>query len=180
MRRTPVLSIRSISALAISIALSGIPAHAATMDLFTFTSPQITGPLTVTLPSAPTPDSFVPNTSFTLTGTITFEGNTFSGPVSFLSAGGASGGGYTFNGPVLFSGPVANPTFLLGSFNLSGNADLGNIGGVQPVTGTLVISEISAVTPEPESLALTGTGVFALIGYLRRRHRELRHEEILC
>jgi hypothetical protein len=121
------------------------------------------------------------NTSFTLTGTVTFEGNTFSGPVTFLSSGGASGGGATFTGPILFSGPVANPTFLLGTFTLSGNADIGN-GGVQPVTGTLVISQASTTPPipEPTPLALTATGILGLVGYLRRRYTELRHADISC
>lgn len=171
---------RSLSALAISLALSALPGHAATMDVFTFTSPVITGPVTATLPASPTPASFVANTSFTITGTVTFEGNTFSGPVTFLSSGGASGGGTTFTGPVLFSGPVANPTFLLGTFTLSGNADIGN-GGVQPVTGTLVISQATTPPiPEPTPLALTGTGILGLIGYLRRRHTELRSADICC
>lgn len=165
-----MLSLRSLSVLAASVVLGAASARAATLDLFTFTSPQITGPLTVTLPASPVPDSFVPNTSFTITGAITFEGSTLSGPITFLNAGGASGGGTTFNGPVLFSGPDANPTFLLGSFNLSGNADLGN-GGLQAVTGTLVISQVPAtvVTPEPAALALTSTGIAGLIGCLRRR-----------
>jgi hypothetical protein len=171
---------RLISALAVSLALSALPACAATMDLFTFTSPVITGPLIVTLPASPTPDSFVANTSFTITGSATFEGNTLTGPITFLNSGGASGGGTTFTGPVLFSGPDANPTFLLGTFMLSGNADIGN-GGVQPITGTLVISQVGTPPiPEPEPLALTGTGILGLIGYLRRRHVELRHAGICC
>jgi hypothetical protein len=150
------------------------------MDVFTFTSPVITGPLTTTLPASPTPDSFVANTSFTVTGTVTFEGNTLSGPITFLNSGGASGGGVTFTGPVLFSGPDANPTFLLGTFTLSGNADIGN-GGVQPITGTLVISqETTPPIPEPSSLGLVGTGALGLLGYLRRKHHELRHTHISC
>jgi len=175
-----MLFCRTLSALAISAALSAIPAHAATMDLFTFTSPVITGPLTTTLDASPTPTSFTPGVSFTVNGSVTFEGNTLSGPITFLNAGGASGGGTTFNGPVLFSGPDANPTFLLGTFNLSGNADIGN-GGVQPITGTLVISQASTPPiPEPTPLVLTGTGILGLIGYLRRRHGELRHADIYC
>ena len=175
-----MLSFRSISAVAVSVALSALPARAATMDVFTFTSPVITGPLTATLDASPTPTSFVPGVSFTVNGTVTFEGNTFSGPVTFLNSGGASGGGTTFTGPVLFSGPDANPTFLLGTFNLSGNADIGN-GGVQPISGVLVISQASTPPiPEPDSLALTGTGILGLIGYLRRRHRALRDAEIHC
>jgi len=175
-----MLFCRTLSALAISAALSAIPAHAATMDLFTFTSPVITGPLTTTLDASPTPTSFTPGVSFTVNGSVTFEGNTLSGPITFLNAGGASGGSTTFNGPVLFSGPDANPTFLLGTFNLSGNADIGN-GGVQPITGTLVISQASTPPiPEATPLVLTGTGILGLIGYLRRRHRELRHADIYC
>jgi PEP-CTERM motif len=171
---------RSLSALALSVALSAIPAHAATMDLFTFTSPQITGPLTVTLLASPTPDSFVPNTSFTVTASANFEGTTLTGPITFLNSGGASGGGTTFTGPILFSGPDANPTFLLGTFNLRGNADLGN-GGIQAVTGVLNITQVGSTppVPEPETLALTGTAVFGLIGYLRRRHR-VRTSDVCC
>ena len=175
-----MLFCRTLSALAISAALSAIPAHAATMDLFTFTSPVITGPVSATLDASPTPISFTTGMSFTVNGTVTFEGNTFSGPVTFLNSGGASGGGTTFTGPVLFSGTDANPTFLLGSFNLSGNADIGN-GSVQPVSGTLVISQVTTPPiPEPAPLVLTGTGILGLIGYLRRRHRELRHADIYC
>jgi len=173
-----VVFTRSLYALAVSVALSAVPAHAATMDLFTFTSPQITGPLTVTLPASPVPTSFVTGTSFTISATASFEGNTFTGPVTFLNAGGASGGGSTFTGPVLFSGTDASPTFNLGSFNLSGSADLGNIGGVQPVTGTLVISQIAGVTPEPAPFALLATGILGLVGFAG--HRKLLHSQSRC
>lgn len=174
-------SFRWIAVLAVSVALSALPASAATLDVFTFTSPVITGPLTTALDASPTPISFTSGVSFTINGTVTFEGNTFTGPISFLNAGGASGGGNTFTGPLLFSGTDANPTFLLGTFSLSGNADIGN-GSVQPVSGTLVISQAPTTSPVPEpgSLALAGTGVLGCIGYLRRRYCELRHAEIFC
>jgi hypothetical protein len=32
--------------------------------------------------------------------------------------------------------------------------------------------------PEPTCLALTGAGILGFIGYLRRRHREMRDAEI--
>ena len=165
-----MLSLRSVSILAASVVLGAASARAATMDLFTFTSPQVDGPITVTLPASPTPSLFTPNTSFTIDGSVIFEGSTLSGPITFLNAGGATAAGTTFNGPILFSGPDANPTFLLGTFNLSGNADLGN-GAIQSVTGTLVISQapIIAPIPEPAELALTSTGIAGLIGCLRRR-----------
>jgi hypothetical protein len=174
-----MLSFRPISAIAISVVLSALPAHAASLDTFSFTSPVITGPLTTTLDASPTPTSFIPGVSFTVDGTVSFEGNTLNGPITFLNSGGASGGGTTFSGPLLFSGPDANPTFLPGSFNLSGNANIGN-GGVQSISGVLVISPAATTSPvpEPTSLALTGTGILGFIGYLRRRHGEMRDAEI--
>ena len=170
-----------VAALALSIGLASAPAHAATMDLFTFNSPEITGPLTATIAASPTPASFVPGVSFDLTGiSASFEGNTFTGDVTFFTAGGAGGGGTDFSGPILFSGSESDPTFLLGSFNLSGVADLGN-GGPQDVTGTLIISQSSpGPVPEPMPLALTGTGILAMSVILWRRRAELPTSRVTC
>ena len=82
-----------------------------------------------------------------------------------------------FGGPLLFSGSVSAPTFNLGTFNLSGVADLGN-GGPQAVTGTLVISAVNSAVPEPLPLALTGTGILGLVEILRRRRLALCAGEI--
>jgi hypothetical protein len=166
------------AALALSIALAPIAAHAATMDTFTFNSPEISGPLTATIAASPTPTSSVPGVSFDLSNvSASFEGNTFTGDVT---AGGAGGGGTDFSGPLLFSGAVTDPTFLLGNFNLSGMADLGN-GGVQSVTGVLTISQSSsAPVPEPLPLALTATGLIGLLGIVRLRRPEMHNANVRC
>ncbi|HEX9198414.1 MAG TPA: PEP-CTERM sorting domain-containing protein [Acidobacteriaceae bacterium] len=161
-----------LSVLVVSFALNATVARADTIDLFTFLSPQITGPLTASISASPTPSSTVAGTSFTLSSvSATFEGQTLTGPVTFFTAGGAGGGGTIFSGPLLFSGPVTSPTFLLGTFTLSGLADLGN-GGLQTVTGSLTISQLPGAVPEPSPLALTltGAGILAAMLFLHRRH----------
>ena len=68
------------------------------------------------------------------------------------------------DGPTLFTGTVENPTFIAGTYNLTGEAQEGN-----GVGGQLVITNDTAVTPEPSSLALLGTGVLGVVGVARRR-----------
>lgn len=169
------------AALALALGMYAVPSHAAVIDLFTFNSAQITGPLTASIAASPTPSSFVNGVSFSLSGvSATFEGNTLTGPVTFFDAGGAGGGGTTFTGPKLFTGPDSAPTFLLGTFGLSGVADLGN-GGPQTVTGQLTISQPQpGPVPEPLPLALTATGLLGLAGIMHKRRAELRSAHIHC
>ena len=167
----------TLAAFGLALSLGAVSAHAATLDTFTFVSPAINGPLTASLAASPTPSSFVPGVSFTLNASVTFEGDTLSGPVTFYTAGGAGGGGSTFSGPVLFSGPVSAPTFLLGTYTLSGMGDLGE--GNQLITGQLTISQPNPV-PEPAPIAMTITGVLGLAEVLRRRRQELRSVDIHC
>jgi hypothetical protein len=171
--------VKFAAALALGSGLSTISAHAASIDLFTFNSPQITGPIVVSLAASPAPSSFLSGVSFTLDNiSTTFEDTTFTGPVTFFDAGGAGGGGTNFSGPKLFTGPDSAPTFLLGTFTLSGMADLGN-GGVEPVTGRLTISQ-PAATPEPSPLTLTATGALVLWGMLGWRKFAQPSSQINC
>lgn len=168
------------AAIVLSLALGTGAARAASIDIFTFTSPEIVGTLTTSIASSPTPASFVSGVSFDVSNvSLVFEGTPLTGTATFFTAGGAGGGGVVFNGPLLFSGPVSAPTFNLGTFTLSGIADLGN-GGPESVTGTLTISAASPTVPEPLPLALTGTGMLALFEILRRRRAALRTGEIHC
>lgn len=173
-------SAKLAAVMGLSIALGTGAAHAAGIDIFTFNSPQIMGTLTTSIPSSPTPSAFVPGVSFDLSNiSLIFEGTPLTGTATFFTAGGAGGGGVVFNGPLLFSGPVSAPTFNLGTFTLSGVADLGN-GGPQAVTGTLNIAAAPSSVPEPLPLALTGTGILGLLEILRRRQSALRSGEIHC
>lgn len=163
---------RSLSVLlsaALLGAFSGVGAHAATLDVFTFTISGVSGTGSATLPASPSPSSSVANTSFVLSDvTGTWGGNSFSGDVTFFASGGAEGDGFTFTGAPLFSGSVLDPTFIPGSYVLSGMPDLGD--GPVPVTVDLTIAAVpTASTPEPGTLALVGTAALGLAGAVRRR-----------
>ncbi|MDP9039015.1 MAG: PEP-CTERM sorting domain-containing protein [Acidobacteriota bacterium] len=162
-----------VCAVAVVAGSAAIPAHADVLqDLFTFNVNGTTGTGTATLASSPIPSSFVAGTSFTLSNvSTTFLGSTFTGDVTFYSAGGLSGGGAAaqLTTPVLFSGPVSSPTFLLGNFPVSGTLDLGN--GPLTVTGVLAITRVNAApsVPEPATFGLVGTAALGLVQLARRR-----------
>ncbi len=142
------------------------------MDNFVFQGGGVTA--TFMLPSSPTPSFSDPDNFFEIPNiTTSAGGETVSGPVDFFTqvdGGGAAWTNADLSGPQLFSGPTDAPTFLLGSFLLSGTYDLGD--GPTPISGTLTISPgmpVSTSIPEPGSWLLLGTGTMASLASIRRR-----------
>jgi hypothetical protein len=183
---------KTLFALTILTSALSIPltAHADAIDVFTFNFPTSPGfypaILTVDLPASP-PPSYLggfgecpPSDCISVLGysgsntylvnfyqtspTDTFVGyalyDDLSGPVPVERA-------FTkIFAPALFTGPVAAPTFLTGTFD----------GTYEPVVefplfpGTITIEPLTSSTvPEPSTFALMATGILGTIATLRHR-----------
>ena len=142
------------------------------IDDFVFQGGGVTA--TFSLPASPTPSLSDPDNFFEIPNiTTSAGGESVSGPVDFFvdaDGGGAAWTNADLSGPQLFSGTTDAPTFLLGSFFLTGTYDLGD--GPTPISGTLTISPeapVGTTIPEPGSWLLLGTGATASLGLVRRR-----------
>jgi PEP-CTERM motif len=100
---------------------------------------------------------------------VYFDANYGYGPTPFdLQIVTASDTEYLLDGAQLFTGTVADPSYIDGTYTLAGDQAEGN-----GIGGTLVITGGSAsATPEPSSLVLLGSGTLSLAGAVRRRMRK--------
>jgi len=126
------------------------------------------------LPSSPTPDesgpfAFVINdvavniNGATATWNIEFD----AGGESFVLYNGTATDDTTLDSdtpPPIWTGSTASPSFTLGSYAFNEGTDSKTASG-----GTLLITDVSAVTPEPSSIALLGTALLAALAVARWR-----------
>lgn len=171
------IAVRSIVVLALMVGPAMV-SHADTYQ-FTFT-PSVDSSadsFSFQLPSSPTPTITGGNFFGISVVTVTVDGGTGPGGMSFTDAGSfflstAGHDNLEFQGPVLFTGSVAHPTFILGEFDLTESRFvLNNVVIIPGGPGVLDITDLSSPSPapEPSTLVLFGTGLFGVTGAARRK-----------
>ncbi|MCY7279394.1 MAG: PEPxxWA-CTERM sorting domain-containing protein [Sphingomonas bacterium] len=160
-----------ICGVALSSVVVSVPANAQALNF------NLTGSRTATFTlNSATPDSFtssfIGDQIFFNNIVGSFGGTPGTGSISFGSnlvsdfqIQSANLGFTQLNGADLFTGPGSNPTFNLGTFNLSGGFTAG------PAVLTISRAAVSAV-PEPGTWAMMLIG-FGAIGFAARRRRAM-------
>lgn len=166
------------SLLAIALASVATPAmHADTIDNFNLTVGSDT--ISWSLPSPATPvEPGITGSGFA--PAVYFNGQAVTFPEVVIQAPqggpdltlnfdlGTTAYSYQLNGPVLYTGSVNSPTFLIGTFGLTGTLyEFNNGVSPQAVSAELTIAPV----PEPSSLALLLSGLTAGSLAVRSRFR---------
>ena len=166
------------AAAAIAAITTPLPASAAEV-LFDYASADPADSFSFTLDSNPTPVSAGAAGFSFLDVDVSFQSGTEALRVFFFTEATTSNllidrfnnPGITtffdFDGPQLFSGTTADPTFLIGSFDL---IDFNN----NQAAGTLTISEVNAAVPEPGTWMLMILGFGAIGASLRSRKQNAK------
>lgn len=146
---------------------------AAKADTLDFTLTGKGTDITFALTSSPTVSSYsTRNGDFTLDNVILdVNGFNITTDLSFYD-GGSFGGGlaaelFHLTGSQIFTGSLNDPTFKTGNFTLTSNSD--SYSYCDSGSYNLSIVDVTktvtpTVTPEPSSILLLATGVFALVG----------------
>ena len=163
---------KSFLILAPALLLASVAARASTIDDFTLQSGTTTITFSIPLPASPDnsaegsfSDFDVPvavngTAATSFSSEETFLNSTFVPPVD-LNVAYTLNGNYekiTEDGQQLYTGSESSPTLDLGTFTFTSG-------------DTLTITQVAtpAVTPEPSSIALLGTGLLGAAGVLRKR-----------
>jgi hypothetical protein len=158
------------SALVLGLAVVAKSAHADTIntDYFKVTDGATSNVFTFTLPESPTPtgvgsnDFWITNVPVWINGTTLVDESVYFIKLATGGLGIQIPGGFFFDeGPQLFTGSLSNPTFLPGTYTVYDDSAPQN----PSHNGTVEISPV----PEPNTLALIGTGVLGVAGAIRRR-----------